>query len=495
MDFQVVPACRALKAGILRRREAALPRSASAADHRSDAPAIPGTSARIITPDFSASGAAFFRTLPADRSFRPVTDPQEPSASAAGAPAPPRRKWLWVWGFRLLIALLLAGIAARILWIDVRRIPTSSMVPTLVGDDTPGVTAGDRVLLVRRVGAPAVPPRFAIVAAEHPEDPHREIVKRVVGLPRERIQISDGDLVIGGKRLRKTAERWREQRVPLLRAESRLKEATCDDGSRRVTFDGGSQVTLDGSAATHLSDAPWLGLRTPPTDGYEDQSGHFQPGDHSVEDLELEVQVELDRDRGVVFLELREQGDEFVLEAERTGADGQTTLRIERVFSELAPGSPTGLRAVRTQLHRCAGPRWAPGRAWTLAFRNVDDRLEVEIDGRPACTPIEIPEHHPFLRAADGPAITPRAAGPRWGCYGSKAQIRRVALYRDLHYLPRGRFAVAEPFELGPEELFVLGDLSGESQDSREFGALRVGQVFGRVRAIVSPWSRLRWVP
>ena len=51
---------------------------------------------------------------------------------------------------------------------------------------------------------------------------------------------------------------------------------------------------------------------------------------------------------------------------------------------------------------------------------------------------------------------------------------------RDLHY-PAGAFGVDAPVRLGPGELFLLGDASGRSTDSREFGPVPLGEVLGRV--------------
>ena len=52
---------------------------------------------------------------------------------------------------------------------------------------------------------------------------------------------------------------------------------------------------------------------------------------------------------------------------------------------------------------------------------------------------------------------------------------------RDLHYTRRGAFGVDAPVQLGPGELFLLGDASGRSTDSREFGPVPLGEVLGRV--------------
>ena len=64
---------------------------------------------------------------------------------------------------------------------------------------------------------------------------------------------------------------------------------------------------------------------------------------------------------------------------------------------------------------------------------------------------------------------------------------------RDIRYLRRGSFD-NRSVHMGPREYFVLGDNSYSSRDSREWGPLARGHIFGKVVAIVHPWERARWI-
>jgi type IV secretory pathway protease TraF len=70
--------------------------------------------------------------------------------------------------------------------------------------------------------------------------------------------------------------------------------------------------------------------------------------------------------------------------------------------------------------------------------------------------------------------------------------VRGLTVGRDLHYVERGRHAVGEPLQLGPDEIFVLGDNSAESLDGREWGPTPLREVIGRPAAVVWPLGRLR---
>ena len=93
--------------------------------------------------------------------------------------------------------------------------------------------------------------------------------------------------------------------------------------------------------------------------------------------------------------------------------------------------------------------------------------------------------------------------------------LKNVILDRDIHYTQAGKNGTRTPAKLGPTEYFMLGDNSGNSQDSRvwpdpgvpesdfigkpflihqplKLGSVNVG---GRDRAYQTlDWSRLRWL-
>ena len=101
------------------------------------------------------------------------------------------------------------------------------------------------------------------------------------------------------------------------------------------------------------------------------------------------------------------------------------------------------------------------------------------------------------------------------GARGCRLVVRGLRLSRDIHYTQYGEHGTRHPAVLGPREYYVLGDNSGNSQDSRKWPTpgvpeddfigkpflvhqpLRLGRVSvgGRDRAFQTlDWSRLRWL-
>lgn len=342
----------------------------------------------------------------------------------------PRVKSL-AWGLALLLT---AFVAVRAFVGDLFTVGSSSMVPTLL--------PGQRVVVLFDT---SLPERGEVVVVRASEaDP---LVKRVVGLPGEELSItSAGDLLVDRERLDRA-----ETELPLVPVFDLARAGWTPLWSAALPeADRGGWTLPEGLT---LETAIEL------TDGHLDPSGSWVAGEEVVGDLELAVEG-LELDPGATLgLDLREGAERVRLEV---SAEGLVLLRL----TSLAGSGEAG-PVLRTELGRVE-EACAPGARVSLA--NLDDALLVRVDGRLV------------LRAELG-AASPGGAGPRAAldCVGGSAHLSGLRLARDLHYTRRGRFAVDAPVRLGPDEVFLLGDASGRSADSREFGPVPLSELVGRV--------------
>jgi signal peptidase I len=88
----------------------------------------------------------------------------------------------------LVIALLI-----RYFVVEGYYIPSSSMEPTLV--------PGERVLVAKFYYRFTVPQRGDIIVFRYPIDSRRNLIKRLIGLPGEKIEIKDGTVWVNGEAL------------------------------------------------------------------------------------------------------------------------------------------------------------------------------------------------------------------------------------------------------------------------------------------------------
>lgn len=136
------------------------------------------------------------------------------------------------------------------------------------------------------------------------------------------------------------------------------------------------------------------------------------------------------------------------------------------------------------------------GPLWRVRFANIDNVLQLEIrrrSGPPGVLRASYEANTPLERTPD-PTATHRRPRACLAVEGARLRVERLRLLRDVHYTDAGQWGTRAPLQLGPDELFVLGDSSPFSEDSRMWGAVPLGRVVGRPVAVVWPPGRWRWL-
>jgi len=376
-----------------------------------------------------------------------------------------------------LAAPVLALLVLRAFFCDVYRVDSGSMEPTLHGDPEDG-----ELVLVRYAREPRLE-RFDLVVLRRPAE-RAPFIKRVVGLPGERVQIVGGDLLVNGARL--PAATPRPAPIPVFdtRTGSFSAEFQFSEELWTETPDG---WLLDSARPEPLEGYGVACFRHPVTDGFASVEGGFMTGLRAVGDLVLESEVRLEEPGGMLVWSISEGGDRFEVRLE----DGSARLVL------LAP-DPEDPLAPNTEELLAEGPFAMPPGRWTqLRLASLDDVVSLDLresgTGGSARLRLEVPHHADSApQGSQDPSY--RHVQPR-ACLGGaavKASFRDVRVLRDLHYTNLGAYGLAEPLNLGPGEIFVLGDNSADSADGREWGAVRLDEVLGFAEAVVWPPAQMR---
>ena len=99
-----------------------------------------------------------------------------------------------------VLSILLLGLTLRVAEIEVFAVQSASMLP--------GLSPGDTVVAYRLpyvVGAGRALARGDLVVFRMPEDPNEVMLKRVIGVPGDVVELIEGRVHINGERV----ERWR----------------------------------------------------------------------------------------------------------------------------------------------------------------------------------------------------------------------------------------------------------------------------------------------
>jgi len=378
----------------------------------------------------------------------------------------------WVFAFGVL-----AVFAARTFIGDVYWVTSPSMEPTIQSGELVFVRYDRRrplrneLVVFRREG--------------------EAVVKRVAGLGGESLRISDGDLYVDGRPAGWLGERP-QPIVCIAPAADTLRELFHASDPSAWQAERPGLWLLDARGASALSTERMLALRPDIHDDHLSPTGEVVAGDEQVGDLVFECTVEPRAATGSFHVQLVEQGDVFDF-ALVLAPDDPAVVRIARAqFAQFEDGVsfdrpetiPWELLVQSDHIE------WGAG-GIRLRFANVDNELRATVAGEVvAIQRYEKNSKYPSEDGERGLSIGPRI---RLGGDGCLVALSAVSVARDLHYTDRDKVATnGAKLTLSPDELFVLGDNSAKSRDSREWGALPVSEVIGRAAWVVWPPEALR---
>lgn len=386
---------------------------------------------------------------------------------------------------RALRAVRVLGVTALVgtLALIVLRFAVGWFFPVASGSMEPTVMTDEVVFLRYDDG---VPDRYSIIAFTAVGG--GASVKRAAGLPNERVLIEPtGDLRIDGKLIPEAP--WRPPLVTMFdshlqsigehwrRGGSVIDPWSLADGCAP----GRDEVwQMDGSAVGRAKDLGLLGLHYQIDDGRLLPNGERELGKHTVHDVAVSFEVFFAEPGGLMRVQVTEQADVF--EATVPVYAGEENPRIN-VFRRRPSTEKPDYLAIGTA-HVSIG-RWIPVR-----FSNIDNRVTFAFgDSEPVVVDYERNLPHPM--AIDRAPISP-GERVRLGGSGAVLRVRNIVVERDFHIVPRGTYGIEHELLLGPDEVFVLGDASGVSRDSREAGPVDLDRVFGRAEAVVWPLRSAR---
>jgi hypothetical protein len=361
---------------------------------------------------------------------------------------------------------------ALIVWLLVTRcdiavfkIPTSSMEPTLFGDNSeryPG-TSGDRI----------------VVVFQYPLDAKREFIKRIALLPNESGRIERGDVWAGSgewkgdeppplhpaRKRRPVREQLYVPVYPPTSSDAAAAAGSPSDWWRAVEGGAGTwQVTRhgqlvyegDGPDAEHQPGLSSRAYGFPIRDlDREDRDPRRASGDYFlVPDVRVRCRVTADASAEIELAWSPGDGRRHAL---RLASDGR------------APSAATTATATKTLA--CA---LVPGKPVDCELESVDGDLHAWVDGDEVAVirdEIELAEAIRLEGVGEGGVAASLTVSAR----GGRVLFGDVRVDHDVYYTnyraEGNRPKAGETLRLGPDDYFVLGDNTRRSSDSRKWRA------------------------
>jgi signal peptidase I len=389
--------------------------------------------------------------------------------------------------------------------------------------------SGDRVLVDKNVYSLRRPRRWEMAVFRCPDTDPKEFgkpyVKRLIGLPGETVFIDDGDVYINGAIARKGLAEIRETLFPVFDMtcspkvrgwNERWIVSTGPDprlpaGTPNVMPANGTPVIENDALVLDASEAPQAMTAV--------TYRHYHL-DKPRDEAEQPVYVWNAYDGRPGNRERFPVAHDFILTCDievgaTTTAEASFAARLldgaDAVTAEISVGPKKTGQAQLTReghggLQSVTGVALEAGRTYRLEFAFVDRTAHFALDGRSILPPAELPQ------------VTKRNGVPRplqLGARGCRVILRNLRLHRDIHYTRFGEHGTERPVTMAAGEYFMLGDNSGNSQDSRKWPSPGVPEVdfIGKPFLVHQPlrpgkatvggqprdfqtldWARLRWL-
>jgi signal peptidase I len=332
---------------------------------------------------------------------------------------------------------------------------------------TMSIANGDRILVLKCIYQFFEPKRWDVVVFKNPLDPSINYIKRLIGRPTETVEIIDGDIYINGQISRKPAKVQNKLWMPIYDNDYQPVRP------RQGSFNGHfwqepfsitkSKWTLDEANPTRFrldSDPDQINSLI-----YETSIGNDFRAAYAYNDVSGYAHMPYCSDLMMRFwAEFAESSDGCIgitLSKYQTHYKAWVDLFGDMVIAKVFEGKETILARRTTE-------SLAVNKPFLVKFANVDHQLIFHLGTEKLTYDL---------------GRLPDAAGPRKTDIASQAEIfgsgkltlSHIAVFRDIHYTA-ARFANSNranrategnPFTLGKDEFFVLGDNSPNSQDGR----------------------------
>jgi signal peptidase I len=399
----------------------------------------------------------------------------------------PVRTQLEAFGTAILAAVLLKWFC-----IEAFQIPTSSMQPTLMG----GAGVNDRIIVNKMLQLIRDPQRWDITVFSYPLQKNQSYVKRIVGMPNDRLTIAGGDVwqvtERDGKRsyevLRKPADlqeaMWKNVHPmrQLVRAEkSALGGSLGGSPSRLFREDAqGIVVELDGQLAElSFRDDTDGGMIDRVWDGYPEAVARVirdeavkKPGlIGSMQEIVADVRIAAVVTPAAGLDELT-----FEIKIARPNQDALSYAMVWRAGKATLAVRKKGMVAGQSPEFALA---LAAGTATELTFAHIDDELVAWVDGteaarfdssawpcRDGCMLPFSPEKG--LELPGNQKVTPQIVAKGKGTL----RLDDLRIDRDQHYT---RLGAPELIEIPDGHYYMMGDNTLQSIDSRGWTAITIG--------------------
>jgi signal peptidase I len=331
------------------------------------------------------------------------------------------------------------------------------------------VANGDRILVLKCIYQFIHPKRWDVIVFKNPTDPTINYIKRLIGLPGEKVEIIDGDVYIDNKITRKPPKVQNELWMPVYNND--YQPARPKDGNfNGHTWSQPFKNVSDSIWNTTNSNSPTIFTLESAVDRintifYDTLIGNNFRTIYAYDEINRYDEMPICSDLMVRFHCLADGSKGRIgiaLSKYETNYKAWVDLAGEMIISRIEQGKQSQELARRT-----IEPS-VTDEPVLVSFANVDHLLIFQYGNNKLTFDLG--------RNMEDAGPIKENIEPRVEIFGSgKLTLSHIAIFRDIHYTNPGypgrngqtRASRGNPFSLEKDQFFVLGDNSPNSEDAR----------------------------
>ncbi len=295
----------------------------------------------------------------------------------------------------------------------------------------------------------------------------KNYIKRMIGLPGEKLQIVNGDIYIDGKIQRKPEGVQNKLWVPVFDSRFQAKQEIVKVWDMNESFwnKENEELHLTVPTGEDLFSYATFSRKITDTNIYNGRTSNAIDGD-----IKVSFDLVTLRDSGGVSIIL-ESGDNVY----------ETFIRSKN-GKQISYLKGSDLNVIED-----AEVFVDPNRTHRIEFSHVDRSLSVKLDDA-------IVFSHTFkvdLTNVDRHTFSSKI---KIGGSDTESIFKNIALFRDIYYADSGQWGTEEIVTLGEKEYFVLGDNSRNSNDSRFWKFVPEDSLVGKAFIVFWPLSTINFV-